>query len=186
MNRIRHFVYKELMVPDTLRKGYMNEIFTRTSIRQFEERAVEKEKIEKLLKAAMQAPTADNQQPWVFYVVRNKEVLEQLAGVSPYAGPVKSAPMAIVVGYKDEMRFPELGEVDCAIAVENIWLEAEALGLGAVMLAVAPLKERMTPTEKILQMPENVHAFAIVPVGYAKKKNTQQSRYDERKVFFVD
>ncbi len=164
----------------------MNEIFTRTSIRQFEDKNVEPEKVQQLLRAAMQAPTAGNQQPWVFYVVKNKSVLEQLAKSSPYAGCTSKAPLAIVMGYKDEARFPELREVDCAIATENIWLEAEALGLGTVMLAVAPFADRMAAVEEALGMPEDVHAFAILPVGYPTKKAAQQDRFDENKIFYVE
>ena len=51
----------------------MNEIFTRVSTRKFEDRPVEPEKITQLLKAAMQAPSAGNQQPWEFYVVTDKD-----------------------------------------------------------------------------------------------------------------
>ena len=57
----------------------MNEIFKRVSIRKFESRPVEAEKIEKILRAAMAAPSAGNQQPWEFYVVRNKEKIAALA-----------------------------------------------------------------------------------------------------------
>ena len=50
----------------------MDAIFHRTSIRKYQEKPVEPEKIEKLLRAAMAAPSAFNQQPWEFYVIRNK------------------------------------------------------------------------------------------------------------------
>ena len=56
----------------------MNEIFHRTSIRQYLDKPVENEKIEKMLQAAMAAPSAGNQQPWEFYVV-TKQALLQLA-----------------------------------------------------------------------------------------------------------
>ncbi len=163
----------------------MNSIFTRTSIRQFESKAVEPEKLEKILRAAMQAPTAGNQQAWEFYVVSNKEVLEKLSKSHPYAGPAANAPIAIVVVYKDGGRFPELNDVDAAIATENIWLEATELGLGAVMLAVAPFEERMKNVDDILDLPQNVHAFAIIPIGYPKKVNPQQDRYDKNKIHYI-
>ena len=54
----------------------MNEIFTRVSTRKFEDRPVESEKITQLLKAAMQAPSAGNQQPWEFFVVTDKEKIK--------------------------------------------------------------------------------------------------------------
>ena len=54
----------------------MNEIFTRVSTRKFEDRPVEQEKITQLLRAAMQAPSAGNQQPWEFYVVTDKDKIK--------------------------------------------------------------------------------------------------------------
>lgn len=164
----------------------MNAIFTRTSIRQYEDREVEQEKIEKLLRAAMQAPTAGNQQTWEFYVIKNKDVLEQLAQSSPYAGCTADAPMAIVIAYRDGGRFPMLNDVDAAIATENIWLEAVELELGTVMLAVASFEERVEKVDAILQLPKDQHSFAILPVGYPVKVNPQQDRYDENKVHYVD
>ena len=53
----------------------MNQIYTRVSIRKYQDRPVEKEKTMAILRAAMQAPSAANQQPWEFYVVTNKEKL---------------------------------------------------------------------------------------------------------------
>ena len=64
----------------------MNEIFTRVSTRKFEDRPVEPEKITQLLKAAMQAPSAGNQQPWEFFVVTDKDKIKSLSQSSPYAG----------------------------------------------------------------------------------------------------
>ena len=91
----------------------MNAIFTRTSVRSYEERPVEPEKIEKILKAAMAAPSAVNQQPWEFYVVTNKDALRKLSEVSPYAKMTATAPVAIVVcGRKDGLIVPELVDVD--------------------------------------------------------------------------
>ena len=63
----------------------MNEIFHRTGIRKYLSKPVEDEKIEKLLRAAMAAPSAGNQQPWEFYVVKDKATLEKLSKTSPYA-----------------------------------------------------------------------------------------------------
>ena len=164
----------------------MNEIFTRTSIRQFADSVVEKEKIEKLLKAGMQAPSAGNQQPWEFYVVTNRECLEKLAAVSPYAGPVAKAPMAIVIGArKTNILHPTFVEIDCAIATENIWLEMEALGLGGVMIGIAPEAERMEKVAEILNMPPTLVAFTILPMGYPIKKQRQQDRFDATRIHYI-
>ena len=60
----------------------MNSIFHRVSIRKFQDKPVEPEKIETLLRAAMAAPSARNQQPWEFYVVTNKDLIQKLSTVA--------------------------------------------------------------------------------------------------------
>ncbi len=165
----------------------MKEIFHRTSVRQFTDQPVEAEKAEKLLRAALQAPTAGNQRSWEFYVVENKEILQKLGdkSVSPYAGPVKNAPMAIVIAYNKDTLMPEYNDIDAAIATENIWLEADSLGLGAVMLGIAPIKERVEKVNEILNLPEGQDAFTLIPIGYPAREAKQQDRYDESKIHYV-
>ena len=161
----------------------MDSIFTRTSIRQFEGRKVEERKIRMLLKAAFAAPSAGNQQPWEFYVVTSKSVLEALGRASPFALPAAHAPAALVICYgKEGLRFPEYAEIDCAMCTENILLELEAQGLGGVMLGIAPHEDRMRAVADALNLPEELAAFAVVPFGYPQKKQPQQDRFDASKV----
>ena len=102
----------------------MNEIFHRVSIRKYEDKSIEKEKILQILKAGMQAPSAGNQQPWEFYVVTNKEKIRELSKVSPYAGCAAGAPVLIVPVYRKEgLWVPQYAQIDMSIAQENIWLE---------------------------------------------------------------
>ena len=164
----------------------MNAIFTRTSVRSYEERPVEAEKIEKILRAAMAAPSAVNQQPWEFYVVTDKAVLAELSQASPYTAMTAKAPVAIVLcSRKENIIVPELIDVDMAIATENVLLEIEAQGLGGVMLGIAPFADRMETVSKALKLSENLSPFTVVPFGYPAKKNPQQDRYDEQRVHYV-
>lgn len=164
----------------------MDAIFTRTSVRSYENRPVEDEKIGKILRAAMAAPSAMNQQPWEFYVVTNQSTLRQLSEASPYAGMTAEAPAALVLCYrKTDVKVPELVDVDMPLATENILLEIEALGLGGVMLGIAPFEKRMANVAKALDLPEQLAVFTVVPFGYPAKKNPQQDRYDESRVHYV-
>lgn len=79
----------------------MSGIYTRISVRKYEDRPVEPEKITELLRAAMQAPSATNQQPWEFYVVTDKEVLEQLSKASPLCEDDEGRSL------RDRVRLPE-------------------------------------------------------------------------------
>ena len=164
----------------------MNEIFTRVSIRKFEDRPVETEKTAQLLKAAMQAPSAGNQQPWEFYVVTDRDKIKALSEISPYAACAENAPAVIVPCYRTEgIRWSETVLMDLSCATENLLLEAVSLGLGGVWLCAAPFEDRMTKAEAVLGDPEGLRVFALVPVGYPAETREQQNRFDERRIHFI-
>ena len=95
---------------------FMNEIFMRTSVRQFEAREVEPEKIQAILRAGFSAPSALNQREWEFFVVTNRETLQALSKTSPYAGTVAKAPAAIVICYRNNIKALDFAHIDCAVA----------------------------------------------------------------------
>ena len=164
----------------------MKEIFERVSIRKYEDRPVEKEKIEAVLKAAMAAPSAGNQQPWEFWVVSDREKINALSQISPYSGCAKGAPVVLVTCSRDaDAMFPEMIPTDLAIATENAWLEITAQGMGGVWLGTAPLEDRMKQVEEILGIPECIRAYALLPFGYPAEARRQQDRYDESRIHWV-
>jgi len=121
----------------------MDEIFERRSIRKYKKKKVEEEKIEKLLKAATAAPSAGNEQPWHFIVIRDRDKLNHLAEVHPYAKMLKEASLAIAVcADLDKQRHEGFWVQDCAAATQNILLEAVSLDLGAVLIGAYPNQER--------------------------------------------
>lgn len=163
----------------------MDAIYKRVSIRKYQDREVEEEKTMAILKAAMQAPSAINQQPWEFYVVTNKDKLKELADSSPYASMTANAPIAIVAAYRVNCRIPEYAQIDMSIAMENMWLETTSQGLGGVWLGIAPIKKRMEEVEKVLEMPKDLRAFAIFPYGYPAEEKVQQDRFEESRIHYV-
>lgn len=164
----------------------MNEIFTRVSTRKFEDRPVEPEKITQLLKAAMQAPSAGNQQPWEFYVVTDKDKIKALSEISPYAACAQNASAVIVPCYRTNgLRWNETVLLDLSCATENLLLEAVSLGLGTVWLCASPLNDRMTKADAVLGNPDGLHAFAVVPVGYPAETKEQQNRFDESRIHYL-
>lgn len=164
----------------------MNELYTRVSIRKYQSRPVEPEKTLALLRAAMQAPSAKNQQPWEFYVVTNRAKLEALSKVSPYSGMTKNAPAAIVSVYRKDCMLPDYAHIDMSIAMENLWLECVSQGLGGVWLGIAPQEERMRAVEAVLGLPKDVRAFAIFPYGYPAEERQQRDRFDEGRIHYVE
>ena len=163
----------------------MSSIYHRVSIRRYQNRPVEKEKIEAILRAAMQAPSACNQQPWEFYAVTDPEILLALSQVHKYSGMVKDAPAAIVSAYRTDSYAPAFAQVDMSIAMENLWLETDAQGLGGVWLGIAPIEENMRKVENIIGMPDNLRAFAIFPFGYPAEERQQQDRFDPTRIHWL-
>ena len=77
-------------------------IMTRSSVRTFLDKPVSDETIELLLKAAMAAPSAKNQQPWAFIVIKERELLEKLGASLPNAKMTATAPAAVVICRSEE------------------------------------------------------------------------------------
>ena len=165
----------------------MQEIFHRVSIRKYQDIPVGKEKIMQILKAGMQAPSACNQQPWAFYVVTNKEKIQQLSAATPYGGCCANAPAVIVPVYvEDNLPAPMFAQIDLSIAMENMWLETDSLGLGGVWIGVAPLKDRQQAVKEMLELPENEHVFCLFALGYPDETKVQQDRFHEERIHCVE
>lgn len=157
----------------------------RVSIRKYQDRPVEEEKIRTILRAAMQAPSACNQQPWEFYVITDKDVIRKLAGTSPYAKCAEGAPVVIVLAYTEDVVVPQYAHIDLALCAENLWLEAAAQGLGTVFLGTAPNEERMEAVAKAVGLPARLKAFAVFPMGYPDETREQEDRYNPEKIHYI-
>ncbi len=165
----------------------MNTINIRRSIRKYKNQPVDRDVIIKLVKAAMQAPSAGNQQPWKFLVLENPEILQKLSNVSPYAGIVARAPAVVVFLIdKSSLKFPEMCHQDLSAAVQNFLLEAVEQGLGAVWLGVSPLREREEFITNLLDLPEWITPFCIVPFGYPVEEEANRfvDRFKPERLYF--
>lgn len=160
-------------------------IMTRRSVRKFKNKPVEKETVVKILEAAMNAPTAGNQQAWQFIVVTSREMLDKLAKAHPYADSLRTAPLAIAVcGDTKAEKHKDFWVQDCSAAVQNILLAAHAEGLGAVWLGVYPREDREKAVSAVMGLPDGVVTLALVAIGHPDQKLKPQKRYDESKIHY--
>lgn len=164
----------------------MEEIFIRRSIRKFKNQPVEPEKVDKLLRAAMQAPSAANQQAWEFIVVQDKMTLTKLAETSPYAKPAAdSAVTFAILADESKMKVPTGWEQDMGAAAENMLLEAVHLGLGGVWFGVATSPLVAENVRELFKLPGNILPFALISVGYPDgQKNQFVDRYQAERVHY--
>lgn len=162
-------------------------IMTRTSIRQYTDQPVEPEKIDIMLKAAMAAPTAVNLQPWHFIVIDDKQTLELLSGNQPSNAPL----MIAVCGDTNKTtmpdgksKLPDFWVQDVSAAIENLLLAAHAQGLGAVWTGVYPVMERTAEVANILNCPSNIIPVAVVRVGYPGESPEPKDKFKEENISY--
>lgn len=157
-------------------------IYSRRSIRRYKEQEVEKEKIIKLLRAGMAAPSACNLQVWEFIVVNEKSVLDKLRGVISQGN--YNAPLAMVI-CANTVNVPWKGEgwvVDCSAAVENMLIAATALELGSVWLGSHNEEE----VRRLLHIPQHIHVMNIVYFGYPDEEKSSDTKYTEDAVYWQE
>lgn len=162
-------------------------IANRSSVRHYQDRRIERETIEILLRAAMAAPSAKNVQPWRFLVTENRKSMDELAGVLPFGAMLRHAPLAIMVGA--DLDTAEAGtpgydywKLDCSAATQNLLLAAEAVGLGAVWLGVTPIPDRIENVGRILELPVNVAPLCVIALGYPERAAQPKDKYDPGKI----
>ncbi len=162
----------------------MDEILNRISVRDYLPDPVDPEKVEAMLRAAMQAPSAMNQQCWEFIVVDDPMILRELSDVSPYSKMVAKAPLAFVaLGNKALMKVPQMWEQDMGACIENLMLEGVSQGVGTVWIGISPIQDRMDAISRMFDLPKDLIPFCIVAAGYPKEEPVPKaSRFDPAKV----
>ncbi len=158
-------------------------IITRRSIRKYDSRPVSEDEIEKILRAGMSAPSAGNEQPWQFVVIDDREILDKIPEVHPYAKMIKEAPVAILVCADMRLeKYKDFWVQDVSAATENMLLAAHALGLASVWLGVHPRSERKEGLKRLLNLPEEIEPFALLPIGHPAEKKGPEDRFKPDRV----
>lgn len=138
---------------------------TRYSVRKYEDKVVEKEKLDKILEAARIAPTAANFQPQKLIVVQKKENLEKLkSGTNAYG-----APLVIIVcsdhgqSWKRSNDGKDSADVDAGIVTDHMMLQATELGLGSVCIGIFDGKI----IKECFNIPDNIEPINVLAIGYS-------------------
>ena len=164
----------------------INNIMTRTSIRQYTDETVSKADIETMLRAGMAAPTAVNRQPWHFVAVTDKAKLAELAGRR--GGMIKQASVAIVVCGNMDKAMQGPGQAfwvqDCSAATENILLAANAIGLGAVWTGCYPMDDRVAEVSKTLKLPETIVPLCVIAIGHPAEQPAPKDKWKPENVSY--
>ncbi len=144
----------------------MKEIYNRRSIRKYQDATITLEKAKEFIKAGMNAPSANNIMPWQFIIINDKTVLSQIPTFHPYSNMLNYAGGAILVcGDRNIQNNDGYLVVDCSAATENILLEIDSQGYGAVWLGIYPDGGRMSSISELLNLPAHILPVSLISYG---------------------
>ena len=163
----------------------MQAILTRNSTREYLEKIIPSSLIEKLLKAGMNAPSANNLQPNHYVIINDKKALKNISDLHPHGKMCKYAPVVILI-CADTSKEKNIGYCiqDCSASCENILIAANDIGLGGVWLGVYPREERMNQISSLLKRPKNIMPCMLIPIGFPKGKEKEKSNYSKEKIHY--
>ena len=158
------------------RSDILDLIKSRRSVRKYTAEPIAEADIQKLLEAAMAAPSGRNLRPWEFVVVTDPALCAELSRSHPGGAMAAQAPVVFVVCGRESDSFHWI--VDGAAATENLLLEAVSLGLGGVWLGVYPYPEREAHVRRVVGLPDEVRPLCMVPVGHPAESPEPRTQYD--------
>lgn len=160
-------------------------ILNRRSIRRFTNTPIEKNILERLLKAGMFAPSARNTQSWHFILITEREILGKIPDAHPHARMCLEANAVIVVcGDLEIEPSAEYNAINCSAATENILLAAHELGIGSVWLGVYPRPDRVEGVTKLLGLPSNIVPVSMIALGYPNETKETPDRFIKERIHY--
>lgn len=148
----------------------------RKSVRSYQDRVIEKEKLNRIMEAVRLAPSASNRQEWRFVVVQDEEMKKKLATAADNQEFVGQAAAVIVCCAASSDHVMPCGiesfPVDVSIAIDHLTLAAVAEGLGTCWIgAFDPNKVR-----QLLGIPDEVTVVELLPIGYPEDPSLKEKR----------
>ncbi len=150
----------------------------RRSVREYTGKRIPRDLLERLLKAARDAPSAKNLQPWRLIVVTDRKLLEALVPVCHNQGFIADSG-ALLVGITEDEKW---SKIDLAIALDHVSLAAAALGLGTCWIGAFHGNE----VRKMLDIPEEFHVTMCMTVGYPADKGQSPTKKSIEEVVHLE
>lgn len=170
---------------ETCQMDIITAIEKRHSVRKFTSSWIDDKKINTILNAGLQAPTAKNKRPYHFVVIKDKNILAELARNNPNARMLAAAACAVAVcGDSNVEGMKEFLYEDCAAASQNILLCSHGLGVGAVWCGVAMNSDWKKLIIEKLNLPPKVEPVSVIALGYPDEDRQVRGRWDAGKIHY--
>lgn len=152
----------------------------RHSVRSYKSVPVEDTIIRDAIECARFAPTAMNLQPWLIGVIRERDMLEKVAGLTDHGRFITDAPVCFAVfGERKAKYYLE----DCCAATENLIIALQSYGVGSCWVA-GDKKEYAEPVRRLLGVPDHYTLVSLLPAGYPADIALQKKKEQDEIVFF--
>lgn len=186
----------ETPVQDSLKNQVVETIMTRRSVRQYKPQAVEREKMQTIVKCGINAPNAMNKQPWEVRVVDNADYINGVTELYKKANPkaaedpafknmFRNAPTVVFIGHDTKS---ESSPFDCGLLAENMMISAWSMGIGSCCLG-SPARFMKTPEAaeylQKLGFSEGYELLYCIGFGYPDEAPAAKPR-EAAKVKFVE
>lgn len=160
-------------------------LLNRRSIRKYKDHKINKEDIDKILKAAMYAPSAMNTQAWHFILIDDKNVLIETIKSIPYAEMLKQSAAAILVCGDSAIEKNESWLLqNCSAAIQNILLSAHGLGMGSCWIAIHGMEDVYKNIKVQFNLPENIVPVSLISLGYPDEVIKTEERFKKDKIHY--
>ncbi len=162
----------------------------RRSTRIFKPKKIERNKIDKLIEAALRSPSSRSFNPWRFIIVDNKDILLKLSNSKPHGSSfLKGAPLGIVVCA--DSRKSDTWIEDTSIASIFIQLAAESINLSSCWIQIRKREHHNKLSSNkyvkdLLKIPDNIEVESIIAIGYPDeiKEGHKKESLQTEKIFF--
>ena len=160
-------------------------LLSRRSIRKYKDQKISKLEMDRILKAAMYAPSAMNLQAWQLIVIDNKDVLIETIRSIPYAEMLRQSAAAILVCGESSVEKNESWLLqNCSAAIQNILLSAHELEIGSCWIAIHGMNDVYKSIKTQFKLPENIVPVSLISLGYPDEVVKAEERFTEEKVHY--
>jgi nitroreductase len=160
-------------------------ISERKSIRNFNDKKIDRIIMDTILNAGLCAPSANNKRPFHFIVIENKKKMLKIIGNNSKIKMLENTTACIIIcGDKVVQGISEFLIEDCSAATQNILLAIHSLGLGGVWCGIKQNSDFYKDIINEFKIPEHIKPISLIALGYTNDKYTQTNRYEINKIHY--